>query len=184
VSLAVLGYCALIFGARIVDVTCGTIRTIFVVYGRRGVACVLGFFEVLVWILVVSKVVANISGEPAYAIAYALGYATGNFFGITIEKRLAFGEQVVRVFSRLGVELAECLRERGFRVTVFVGEGRDGPVEQLFIQTPRRQAQMVVEQARKADPECFIVVDDIRSSHTAAPRGLASTDWRGLLKRK
>lgn len=182
-SWTVLGYCALIFFARIVDVSLGTIRTICVVYGRRVTAWILGFFEVLVWILVVSKVLTNMN-DLRYAIAYALGFATGNYIGITIDKRIAFGQQVVRVFTRVGMELAEKLRQEGFGVTVFVGSGRDGPVEELFIQTPRRRTQHAAAEARKMDPECFIVVDDIRSASTATTRAMQPAAWLSVLKRK
>ena len=100
---AILSTCILIFAARIVDVSLGTIRTICVVNGRRHVALVLGFFEILVWIFAVSKVIGDLQ-HPVLAVAYALGFATGNFVGITIEKRLAlesrsFGSSRARAWS-------------------------------------------------------------------------------------
>lgn len=177
----VLLSCLLIVGARIIDVSLGTIRTICVVNGRRGVAWCLGFFEVLVWILVVSNVIENLQ-NPAYAIAYALGFATGNFIGITIDRRLAFGEQVVRVFTRKGAELADYLRDGGFRVTEFAGMGRDGPVQLLFIETPRRLASKAAAQARKYDADCFIVVDDIRSASLGGT--MRADDWQSVIKKK
>jgi uncharacterized protein YebE (UPF0316 family) len=180
----VLGVCLLIFVARIGDVSLGTIRTICVVNGRRGVAWILGFFEILIWIMVVSKVINNLN-VPAYAIAYAFGFATGNYVGITIEKYLAFGEQVVRVFTRQGAALAADLRTAGFGVTQLSGEGRDGPVDLLFIETPRKIAPQAAQQAKKFDPDCFIVVDDIRSTSNAYARGpLQANGWMGILKKK
>ncbi len=97
----VLVTCLGIIIARILDVSLGTIRTVFVVKGRRGISWVLGFFEVLIWILVVSKVIGNLS-EPLYAVSYAFGFATGNYVGITLEKWIAHGDQVVRVFTQEG----------------------------------------------------------------------------------
>ncbi len=183
-NLEVLGVCALIVVARIGDVSMGTIRTICVVNGRRGIAWFLGFFEILIWILVVSKVISNLDNF-AYAIAYALGFATGNYVGITIEKYLAFGEQVVRVFTRRGAELAEHLRAGGFGVTQFPGQGRDGPVDLLFIQTPRKIAIRAAEQATRFDEDCVIVVDDVRSaSNVYIRKAPASLGWPAMLKRK
>lgn len=182
-TLAIFGYCLLIFVARIVDVSLGTIRTICVVNGRRHVALLLGFFEILVWIFAVSKVIQNLE-HPALAVAYALGFATGNYVGITIEKRLAFGEQVVRVFTRKGLELAEYLRGLGFRVTQFSGAGRDGPVDLLFIEISRRMAAQAAEMARRFDTECFIVVDDVRFASAAMTSGYQPTDWRAIIKKK
>ncbi|HVP10603.1 MAG TPA: DUF2179 domain-containing protein [Phycisphaerae bacterium] len=183
-NAAMLGTCLLIVLARIADVSFGTIRTICVVNGRRGIAWVLAIFEILIWLAVVSKVINSLN-TPAYAIAYAIGYATGNFVGITIEKYLAFGEQVVRVFTRKGAELSAQLRDAGFGVTQLVGQGRDGPVDLLFVQTLRKMAPKAAKQAHQIDPDCFIVVDDIRSTSNAYARtALQSTSWLGMLKKK
>lgn len=179
----VLGTCLLIVIARIGDVSLGTLRTICVVNGQRGVAWILGFFEILIWLMVVSKVINSLD-DPAYAIAYALGFATGNYIGITLEKYVAFGEQVVRVFTRQGVQLAEDLRGSGFVVTRFAGEGRDGPVDLLFIETPRKLAPKAAQQAKQLDPDCFIVVDDVRSVSSGLLRGFEPTGWRAILKKK
>lgn len=182
-SWMVLGTCLLIILARITDVSLGTLRTVCVVNGRKGLAWVLGFFEVLVWVIVVSKVIANLT-HPAYVIAYAVGAATGSWVGITVEQRLAFGEQVVRIFSRKGREMAAKLRDGGWRVTEIDGRGRDGHVELLFIEVPRKDAMRVAQQARNVDPECYFVVDDIRMTSAAMVRFHAPTGWRGVLNKK
>lgn len=169
--------------ARITDVSLGTLRTIVVVQGRRKLAWVLGFFEILIWVVVVSKVIQNLS-EPAYAVAYALGYATGNVVGITLENWLAYGEQVIRVFTREGETIAAQLRSEGFRVTTFAGEEGDGPVDMLFIEAPRKKITDIALFVRQIDPSCAYIIDDVRTvSHTAL-RLHAPTGWRTILKRK
>lgn len=45
----------LIVLARIIDVTLGTLRIIFVSRGDRTIAPILGFFETLIWIVVISQ---------------------------------------------------------------------------------------------------------------------------------
>lgn len=182
-ELDVLATCVLIVLARIADVSLGTIRTVSVINGHRGASWLLGFFEVLIWVLIVSKVIGEVQENPVYAGAYALGFATGNFIGITIETRLAFGEQVVRVFTRRGREVAEALRRAEYGVTIFEGHGRDGPVEMLFVETRRRRARDVSTIARRIDPKCFLVIDDVRTSSTAWGTQ-QSGGWRSVLKRK
>jgi uncharacterized protein YebE (UPF0316 family) len=166
---------ALIFFARVTDVSMGTVRTMFVVRGQRGMAWMIGFFEILVWVLAVSRVMENLD-YPAYAIAYALGFATGNFVGVTIEQSLAIGDRVVRVFTRLGDEMASRLRKEGFVVTVFEGRGKDGPVELLYIEVRRRQVARVRAVAREVDPSCFYVIDDIREASSATGGIVARAD--------
>lgn len=177
--------CLLIVLARITDVSLGTIRTIMVINGLRGVSWILGFFEVLVWILVVSRVISIVPDNPLYPVAYALGFATGNFIGITVEQRIAFGHQVVRVFTRKGPQVVEALRADGYAVTEFTGKGRDGPVDMLFIETERKSARDLLRDARKLDPDCFVVVDDIRlASAKLVEAQQQSGGWRSQLKRK
>jgi uncharacterized protein YebE (UPF0316 family) len=180
----VLVTCLMIVAARIGDVSLGTIRTVSVINGRRGVAWVLGFVEVLLWILVVSRVINEAKDNTFYAVAYALGFATGNFIGITIEQHLAFGEQVIRVFTRKGPELAHRLRGHGHKVTEFEGKGRDGPVAMLFIQTPRKRVPDVLSVAKTMDADFYYVVDDVRAAAAASAAPTRSGSLLSRLKHK
>ncbi|MGP1347833.1 MAG: DUF2179 domain-containing protein [Phycisphaerales bacterium] len=172
--------------ARIADVTLGTIRTVAVVQGRRMTALVLGFFEVLIWIFVVAKVVTVALDSPVYALAYAFGFALGNYIGVTIEERIAAGHQVVKVFSRQGNTIATAMREAGYRATVFLGEGRDGTVYQVFVKTERRKVPKVCALARELDSNCFYLVETVRSFSVPieATRPGRSLTWWPLVKKK
>src|SRR5262249_17508627 len=110
----------LIVLARITDVTLDTIRTVAVVQGRRNFAAVLGFFEAVVYISAVAKVLLNMN-HPVYALAYGLGYASGTFLGITIEQRLAFGDQLATLVTRKGAELASNLSAAGYQLAEVKG---------------------------------------------------------------
>ena len=55
----ILGY-ALIFFARVADVTLATIRTLMVVQSRKMQAAIVGFFEVGIYITVLGKVVTGL----------------------------------------------------------------------------------------------------------------------------
>ncbi|MDD5705791.1 MAG: DUF2179 domain-containing protein [Kiritimatiellae bacterium] len=155
-----------IFIARVCDVSLGTIRHTLIIRGRKGYVFIIAFFEILIWVYAVSRVMTSIQ-DPLTSVAFALGFATGTFVGMTIENLLKIGEQVIRVFSRSGHLVAQRLRENDCRVTVFDGSGRDGIVQLLFVQVKRREVSRAMGIARNADPQCFMVVDDIRSVHTA-----------------
>lgn len=168
-TLEVLLLSIAIVGARVLDVTLGTLRTVAVIHGRRAAAFGLGFVEVLIWVVVVGKVIGTVGENPWYAAAYALGFALGNYLGITIEGRFAFGKQVVRVFTRRGSEISASLRERKIPVTEFDGRGKDGPIQMLFIELGRRDAAKMLARIRELDPHCYYVVDDIRLASLASP---------------
>lgn len=161
--------CLVIILARIGDVSLGTMRTVAVVSGQRGLAWLFGLLEMTIWVFAVSAVIAHIRSEPTYGIAFAIGAATGNYVGVTLQRWLPFGEQVVRIFTRDGAPLFERLRANGYGVTKFEGEGRDGPVTMLFVQARRARTRHIVRIAREVDPRCFYTIDDIRAANTAGP---------------
>lgn len=158
----ILGGVAIAF-ARIFDVSLGVLRISAQAAGYKKSAWGFAFLEALIWVVVVSSVVQNLN-NPVYAVAFALGFATGTFVGLTLEGWMARGEQVVRVFTHHGDEMAEVFRERGWRVTQFEGKGRDGPIQLLFIHARRKLAPRISRAARQVDDKAFIVVDDVRTS--------------------
>lgn len=174
-----------IFLARITDVSLGTVRTIAVVKGRILIASLLGFVEVLIWVIAVSNVVNSLS-HPINLVAWAAGFAVGNAVGIYIERKLALGDVVMRVISRgQGTEIAEKLRNLGQRVTEFEGRGRSGPVQLLYLVMDRVDGQRIERIARTMDPDCVVVTEDVRHANIKLrPMMTPSTDWRSVLKRK
>jgi uncharacterized protein YebE (UPF0316 family) len=163
ITLEVVGGGLLIACARVFDVSLSVLRQASIRTSRRKSAWALGFVEALIWVFVVSAVVQNLT-NPVYAVFYALGFATGTFVGVTIEGVIARGEQVVRIFTHSGDDMAALFRKRGYRVTQFEGKGLSGPIQLLFIHVLRSKANAIPAIARECDPECFLVVDDVRSS--------------------
>jgi uncharacterized protein YebE (UPF0316 family) len=149
--------------ARMLDVALGVLRMASSINGRRKSALAIAFFEALIWVFVVAGVIHNLA-NPIYAVFYAIGFAIGTFLGITLEGVLARGEQVIRIFTHKGDAMAQVFRNLGIRVTQFEGKGLQGPIQLLFIHIMRRKALQIPAIARECDPECFLVVDDVRSS--------------------
>ena len=176
----------LIFAARVVDVSLGTMRTISTVHGRTAVSFCLGLVEITIWIYVITAVVAKIGSEPLLGVFYALGYSTGNVVGIKLERRLAFGHMVLRVFSlKKGHELAEKVREQGFAVTTFEGEGRSGPVTELYIVCRRRDMRKLINLVTLVEPEAFYITEQAGDvSKIYRSMMVPATGWRAVFKKK
>jgi uncharacterized protein YebE (UPF0316 family) len=166
----------LIVLARITDVTLDTIRTVAVVQGRRNFAAVLGFFEAVIYISAVAKVLLNMN-HPVYALAYGLGYASGTFLGITIEQGLAFGDQLATLVTREGVGLARALRVAGYRIAEVKGHSQDGDLAILYVEIPRRQARQLIRKAMAVDESCLCIVHNVSVAGAARLRG-ATIDQR------
>ncbi len=154
-----------IFLLRIVDVSLATLRMLLAVRGIKMVAPIIGFFEVLVWVVAVGTVIQHLD-SPLHLVGYAGGFATGTFVGLLIEERMALGMASIRIVSRFGgVELAEALREQGYGVTEFSGQGKEGQVEVLDAVLRRRDLPSVLEQVDYWDPDAFVTVQEPRAIH-------------------
>jgi uncharacterized protein YebE (UPF0316 family) len=154
-----------IFVLRIVDVSLATIRMLLAMRGVKFIAPLIGFVEVLVWIIAVGSAIQHLD-SPLHLIGYAAGFATGTLVGMTLEEKMAFGLATVRIVSRHGgVELAEALRDRGFGVTEFAGQGREGRVEVVDVVLRRRQLAQVFKEVNTWDPEAFVTVEEPRAIH-------------------
>lgn len=153
----------LIFLARICDVSIGTMRIIFVSKGKRNIAPVLGFFEVLIWITAISKIMQNLDNYVNY-VAYAAGFATGNYIGMIIEEKLAMGILMIRVFvNERGAELVNQLNSGGFGATVVEGHGARTSVNLIYTIVPRNKLDDVISVINTFNPKAFYTVEDIKS---------------------
>lgn len=174
----------LIFAARIFDVTLGTLRIIFVSRGKRNLAPVLGFFEVLIWIVVISQLVQNLESFVAY-IAYAAGFAAGNYVGMWLEDKLALGTYILRLITSEEIsDLVVRLRDAGYGVTRVEGEGSKGRVHLVNTVVKRRDVEQVLAIIHEVKPNAFVSMEEIRSTEKGVfPTGMVA-QTRGSLWRK
>ena len=154
---------ALIFIARICDVTIGTLRIIFVSRGKKLWAPLLGFFEVMIWLIAIGQIMKNLNNPLCY-LAYAAGYATGNFVGITIEETLAMGIMVIRIFTNShGENLVENLKAAGYGVTIVDGRGATGPVNVIYTIIKRSALPEVDRIVKTFNPKAFYTIEDVKA---------------------
>ena len=152
----------LIVLARIIDVSIGTIRIIMIARGNKRIAPILAFFEVLVWILAVTRIFQNLDNWICY-FAYALGYATGSYIGIKLEEKIAIGVQLIRVITRKeATNLIQILRLKGFGVTTLEAQGSQGKVGIIYSIVDRKKITEIVDLITKYNPNAFYTIEDIR----------------------
>ena len=153
----------LIFLARICDVTIGTMRIIMISKGKRLLAPVLGFFEILIWIMAIGKIMQNLNNPVCY-IAYAGGFAMGNYVGMKVEEKLAMGLIVLRIITQKDASgLIKALREMGFGITEIDAMGKDEKVHVIYSIIKRHDTPVVVEQINNFNPKAFYTIEDIRA---------------------
>ncbi|NEM98553.1 DUF2179 domain-containing protein [Pontibacter burrus] len=153
----------LIFLARIMDVTLGTLRIVFISKGDKMIAPALGFLEVLIWLVAITQVMQNLNNVASY-LAWAGGFATGNFLGLRIEQKLALGQMVVRVITVDSAHnLIERLKGHGYRLTCVDARGTRGKVNLLFMIVKRKKLNHVLDIIREYNPQAFYSIEDVRS---------------------
>ena len=152
----------LIFLSRIFDVTLGTLRIIFVNRGMLYLAPIIGFFEVLIWLIVISQIMQNIS-SPINYIAYAAGFAAGNFVGILIEQKLAIGVTLIRIITRMKAsELLTDFRSKGYSVINVPAVANSGDVEIIFLPARRKDINRIIETVKIYNPNALYTIEDVR----------------------
>lgn len=177
---------ALIFTARVGDVSLGTLRTLAIVQGRTWVSFFLGFVEVSMWLVVIAAVLDKVAARPILGLFYALGFATGNIAGIMLERRIAFGDVALRVICpECADTLPALLRAEGFGVTVFPGLGLSGPVTMLYVVCRRRDLPRILRIVERTAPDAFYTTEMLGGVlKLNRPVASAAGGWRAVLKRK
>jgi len=146
----------IIFLSKVLDVTMGTFRVQMIVRRKKLISGVLGFFEVLIFILIVSKVIQDI-GNWFNVIAYCAGFAIGNIVGIYISEKISKEIISVGIISKIKWQkIEEKLRDEGFGITRNVGYGKDGEVQILRVICERNYFPKVREISLEHDRKAFI----------------------------
>jgi uncharacterized protein YebE (UPF0316 family) len=154
----------LIFLARTMDMTLSTLRVSFIAQGRTRLAPIFGFFESLIWLLIIREVLQRLD-NPLCFIAYAGGFAIGSLVGLRVESWMAVGTRIVRIIAlERADELARDLREAGVGVTVVDGHGAQGPVKILFSLVRRRDLERILHLVRDDYPSAFYSIEDVRQA--------------------
>jgi len=152
----------LIFLARITDVTIGTIRIVMVAKGQKRIAPLLGFFEVLIWLLAISKIIQNLDNWVCF-IAYGAGFATGNYIGLIIEEKLAVGIVQLQIITQVDAhKLIEILKAKGYGITHQEAHGATEEVSIIYSIVKRNDLPHVVDIIRKYNPNAFYSIADVK----------------------
>lgn len=169
----------LIFVARIIDVTIGTIRIVMVAKGQKMWAPVLGFFEILVWLLAISRIFENLDNWVCY-LGYAAGFATGNYIGLKLEEKLAMGLVKIQIITRKSAdELINSLKGSGYGLTYHDARGGSEDVSIIYSIIKRTNLPKVVEHIKDFNPNAFYSIEDVRFvSHGVFPVKNNSRRWR------
>lgn len=173
-----------IFLARVVDVSLGTVRILVGFRGYRLLAALIGFCESAIWVIAASRVIGHLDSWYL-VVAYAAGYASGNFVGITLERRLGVGSELARIISYCSAcNLAEQLTRHGYSVVELAGRHRgEASVQVLYVVDRRRRMPALLRLVHELDPAAIYTVTDVKSCHGEDVHALDAGAGRGMALR-
>ncbi len=133
------------------------LRTICMVRKLSLLTAVFGFLESVIYVFGLAIV---FTGEQSILqmVVYAVGFSLGLIVGIQIENKIAIGYTsfLVNIKDR-NDSFVGALREAGFGVTIFSGEGRDGARYRLDILTKRSREGEVFSLINEYEPNAFVL---------------------------
>jgi uncharacterized protein YebE (UPF0316 family) len=127
-----------------------------------------------------------LAAEPLLGVFYAFGFASGNVVGILVEKRLAMGYINFRIITgKHAKEITILLRDTGFAVTTFEGEGKDGKVTEIYVATDRKNLSSLIKIVKGIEPDAFYIAEQAGIvSKIRRPTMVPATGWRAVQKKK
>jgi len=154
--------CIKIFFARILDVSLGTVRTIFTVKGKNFIASMIGFIEICIWFTIVREALNTDETSLWIMFSYAAGYATGTYIGGILSNKIIKTNFSVQVITD-NINLAELLRKEGYAVSLINIKGQaEADKYMLFIEIRHKNLDHLKEFIRKNDNKAFIVVNETK----------------------
>lgn len=150
--------CIEVFFARLIDVSIGSVRTIYLVKQKNLVACILAFIEILIWFLVAKQTLTNESSNMFVILSYAAGYAIGTYLGGIINKYFVKGTLTAMVITTKDKKLlTDTLKDANYGVTVI-------PLEEnkalMLVEFKKRNLKRLRELIKKTDRDAFLIVNE------------------------
>jgi uncharacterized protein YebE (UPF0316 family) len=147
----------LILLLQLIYVPIYTLRTIFLVKNITVLASILGIAEMLIYVFGLSLV---FGGDQSFVsmVVYAVGFGLGIILGTKLEQKIAIGYINVTVNTQeKNSNLIDTLRQNGFGVTLYTGEGRDSERYRMEILTKRNRENELIATVEKFEPRAFII---------------------------
>jgi len=150
--------CLQVFFARMLDVSIGSARTIFLVKGKSLLACFLAFIEILIWYFVARQILADPNADLVVVLSYALGYAVGTYLGSLINRYFVKGTLTAFVVTSLdNTDMIDKLKKSKYGVSVLSME--DNKLI-LLIQFRKKFLKNLKSTIHRIDKRAFIIINE------------------------
>ena len=150
---------------NVVYVSFFTLRMILTLKGIRYGAAVVGMVEITIYVTGLGLVLDNMT-SVLHVMAYALGFGIGVIVGMKIEEKLALGYIAVNVITKeYEPDIPNQLRDKGYGVTNWIANGREGERMMMEILTSRKSERDLFATVKSLDPKAFIISHEPKNFH-------------------
>lgn len=154
----------LIILARMLDVSFGTLRFVFISKNKKLFAALAGFMESFVWIMVVGKLL-NGSTNIIWLVAYAVGFGIGTYLGLLLSEKMAIGKVMLRVITRREPKrLIAKLISKNYSFTIVDSKNQKGNITKvLLLSLEAKELNIILHYIKKFNPKAFYSVEEVKS---------------------
>lgn len=158
-----LSYFIILIG-KIIEVSLSTIRIVLISKGERKIGSILAFFEITLWITIVSTVLHNLSEDPIKALIYSVGFVIGNYIGSLLEDMIGIGTAQVQIIvaKEKSDEVLDAIYEAGFAYTKVDGKGRIHERSIIYTLVPRSLVKNLLMRIKTISDSTLISVHETK----------------------
>lgn len=158
--MEILFLCIKIFLARILDVSIGTVRLVFVVKERKVIASFIAFIEVLIWFVIVKEALITDVSSPFIAISFAGGFASGTYIGSLISSKYIKGHLTLNIISdKFSEKDLNFLKSHNFGLSIINLENKK---KMIVIEINKTRLKELKDLITAIDKKAFIVVSETK----------------------
>ncbi len=159
--------CIKVFIGRFIEVTLSTMNTLYIVKGKKIMATVIGFIDILIWFLIVKEALNTPEDSLWIALSYAGGYAMGTYFGTVIAGYLIKGTTQVQIVTKnINNVVTDALKEHGYGASIVPCYGLNTEEQSLMIyaQVDNRRVNNFKKLIKKIDPHAFVTITESKEN--------------------
>jgi uncharacterized protein YebE (UPF0316 family) len=156
--------CLLVCGAKILEISISSVKTVFMVKGQKMQAAFLAFVECMIWGIVISSIIHTLSDNMILLLFYGIGYAAGLYIGSVIEGKIALGTSSIQFMIKSNQldKVRGYLNKSNQGYTVLEGKGKTDKMSIVYVVLPRKEVKATIKDIRNiCDGNVFIVSSEV-----------------------
>ena len=151
----------LIFIAKVIENTLGTLRLIVVSNGKKIFGAILQGVIAIIWAFSAGVVIININEDILKIIFFALGSLVGSYVGSLIEEKIALGSSMITAIinEKKASIIVRTLKRKNYIVNIVNTEHKK---RTITIMVHRKRVPNVSNIIKTLDSDAIIISQNIR----------------------